>query len=136
MVLKTLSDYGPAFQSKILGALLTRKEFLQNINDILADEHFNNPAHKWIINEILRYWDKYHTVISMDTLKVEVKKIDNDVLKTSIVEQLKEAYRHSDDELQYVEEEFTDFCKNQQLKTALLNSVRGDNGFIKASCSK
>ena len=75
MVLKTLSDYGPAFQSKILGALLTRKEFLQNINDILADEHFNNPAHKWIINEILRYWDKYHTVISMDTLKVEVKKI-------------------------------------------------------------
>jgi len=55
MVLKTLSDYGPAFQSKILGALLTRKEFLQNINDILADEHFNNPAHKWIINEILRY---------------------------------------------------------------------------------
>ena len=123
MVLKTLSDYGPAFQSKILGALLTRKEFLQNINDILADEHFNNPAHKWIINEILRYWDKYHTVISMDTLKVEVKKIDNDVLKTSIVEQLKEAYRHSDDELQYVEEEFTDFCKNQQLKTALLNSV-------------
>jgi len=123
MVLKTLSDYGTAFKSKILGALLTRKEFLQNINDILADEHFNNPAHKWIINEILRYWDKYHTVISMDTLKVEVKKIDNDVLKTSIVEQLKEAYRHSDDELQYVEEEFTDFCKNQQLKTALLNSV-------------
>ena len=59
----------------------------------------------------------------MDTLKIEVKKIDNDVLKTSIVEQIKEAYRHSDDELQYVEEEFTAFCKNQQLKSALLNSV-------------
>lgn len=121
--LKTLIDYGAPFQVKTIGALLTRKEFVQNIYDILSDEHFPNPAHKWIINEILRYWNKYHTVISMDTLKVEVKKIDNDVLKTSIIEQLKEAYRHSDDELQYVEEEFTAFCKNQQLKTALLSSV-------------
>ena len=121
--LRTLVDYGAHFQVKTIGALLTRKEFVQNIYDILSDEHFPNPAHKWIINEILRYWNKYHTVISMDTLKVEVKKIDNDVLKTSIVEQIKEAYRHSDDELQYVEEEFTAFCKNQQLKTALLNSV-------------
>jgi replicative DNA helicase len=121
--LKVLTDYGPAFQVKTIGALLTRKEFVQNIYDILSDEHFPNPAHKWIINEILQYWNKYHTVISMDTLKIEVKKIDNDVLKTSIVEQIKEAYRHSDDELQYVEEEFTAFCKNQQLKTALLNSV-------------
>ena len=121
--LKTLIDYGAPFQVKTIGALLTRKEFVQNIYDILSDEHFPNPAHKWIINEILQYWNKYHTVISMDTLKIEVKKIDNDVLKTSIVEQIKEAYRHSDDELQYVEEEFTAFCKNQQLKTALLNSV-------------
>ena len=120
MVLKTLSDYGPAFQSKILGALLTRKEFLQNINDILADEHFNNPAHKWIINEILRYWDKYHTVISMDTLKVEVKKIDNDVLKTSIVEQLKEAYRHSDDELQYVKKNLLTSVRTSSLKPLYL----------------
>ena len=121
--LKVLSDYGPAFQVKTIGALLTRKEFVQNIYDILSDEHFPNPAHKWIINEILQYWNKYHTVISMDTLKIGVKKLDNDVLKTSIVEQIKEAYRHSDDELQYVEEEFTAFCKNQQLKSALLNSV-------------
>jgi archaellum biogenesis ATPase FlaH len=121
--LKTLVDYGAPFQVKTIGALLTRKEFVQNIYDILSDEHFPNPAHKWIINEILQYWNKYHTVISMDTLKIGVKKLDNDVLKTSIVEQIKEAYRHSDDELQYVEEEFTAFCKNQQLKTALLNSV-------------
>jgi len=123
MTLKTLSDYGPAFQVKTLGALLTRKEFLQNIYDILSDEHFPNPAHKWIINEISKYWNKYHTVISMEVLTIEIKRLDNEILQTSIREQLKEAYKHSDDELQYVEEEFTAFCKNQQLKAALLNSV-------------
>lgn len=123
MTLKTIESYGSAFQVKTLGALLTRKEFLQNIYDILTDEHFPNPAHKWIINEILRYWHKYHTVISMEILTIEVKRLDNEILKTSIREQLKEAYKHSDDELQYVEEEFTAFCKNQQLKSALLSSV-------------
>ena len=73
--LKTLVDYGAPFQVKTIGALLTRKEFVQNIYDILSDEHFPNPAHKWIINEILQYWNKYHTVISMDTLKIEVKDV-------------------------------------------------------------
>lgn len=123
MTLSQLTDYGPAFQVKTLGALLTRKEFLQNIHDILSDEHFPNPAHKWVINEILKYWTKYHTVISMEVLTIEVKRLDNEIMQTSIKEQLKEAYKHSDDELQYVEEEFTAFCKNQQLKAALLNSV-------------
>ena len=123
MTLKTLTDYGAAFQVKTLGALLTRKEFLQNIYDVLSEEHFPNPAHKWVINEISKYWNKYHTVVSMEVLTIEIKRLDSEILQTSIKEQLKEAYKHSDDELQYVEEEFTAFCKNQQLKTALLNSV-------------
>jgi len=111
------------FQVKAIGALLSKKEFIQNINDILTDEHFPNPAHKWVINQILKYWHKYHTVISMEILTIEVKKLENEILQTSIREQLKEAYRHSDAELAYVEEEFTTFCKNQKLKGALLDSV-------------
>jgi hypothetical protein len=59
----------------------------------------------------------------MEVLKVQVKKIDNEVLQLSIKEQLKEAYKASDDDLAYVEEEFSNFCKNQQLKKALLTSV-------------
>jgi hypothetical protein len=44
-------------------------------------------------------------------------------LQISIKEQLKSAYISSDADLQYVQEEFTNFCKNQQLKKALLTSV-------------
>jgi replicative DNA helicase len=108
---------------KVISSLLTHKEFLQNINDVLSDEYFSNPAHKWVINEILRYYEKYHTTISMDILKVEMKKLENEVLKVSIKEQLREAYKADLDDLQYVQEEFSTFCKNQQLKKALLNSV-------------
>ena len=123
MTLKSIQEYGPKFQVKVLSSLLTHKEFLVNIYDILNEEDFNNQAHRWIVKEILQYYDKYHTTPSLDILKVEVKKVENEVLQLSIKEQLREAYIASDEDLKYVQEEFTGFCKNQQLKKALLSSV-------------
>tara|TARA_R110001632_G_scaffold6452_5_gene26476 strand:+ start:12541 stop:13905 length:1365 start_codon:yes stop_codon:yes gene_type:complete len=123
MTLTSLNQYGTHFQIKVLSSLLTHKEFLTNIHDILSEEYFDNQAHQWVIKEILRYYDKYHTTPSMDILKVELQKTENEVLKLSIREQLKAAYQSSDEDLKYVQEEFSTFCKNQQLKKALLNSV-------------
>jgi len=123
MTLSNLSQYGIGFQIKVLSSLLTHKEFLLNIHDVLSEEYFDNQAHKWVIKEILKYDQKYHTCPSMDVLKVELKKIDNEVLQVAVKEQLREAYKSSDEDLKYVEEEFSNFCKNQQLKTALLSSV-------------
>ena len=123
MTLLNLNQYGNHFQIKVLSSLLTHKEFLINIHDILSEEYFDNQAHQWIIKEILKYYDKYHTTPSMEILKVQVQKTENEVLKLSIKEQLKAAYQSSDEDLEYVQEEFSTFCKNQQLKKALLNSV-------------
>lgn len=122
--LQTLASYGKQYQSKVIAALLTDKIFLININDILNEEYFENQGQKWIIKEIIRYYHKYHTTPTMEILKIELKKLDNEVLQLSIKEQLKEAYTYSDlDDLTYVKEEFVNFCKNQQLKKALLTSV-------------
>ena len=123
MTLTNLNSYGTSFQIKVISSLLTHKEFLVNINDMLVEDYFDNQAHKWIIKEILRYYDKYHTTPSMETLAVELQKCGNEVLQISIKEQLKEAYKSSSDDLKYVQEEFAAFCKNQQLKGALLQSV-------------
>jgi replicative DNA helicase len=123
MTLQTIEQYGMGFQIKVLSAILTDKKFLQNINDILSDDYFQNSAHKWIVNETLKYFYKYNTTPTLEVLKTELKKIDNEVLQVSVKEQLREAYQSSNDDLIYVEEEFSNFCKNQQLKKALLNSV-------------
>ena len=77
MTLKSIQEYGKGFQIKVLSSLLTHKEFLTNIYDILNEEDFNNQAHRWIVKEILSYYDKYHTTPSLDILKVEVKKVEN-----------------------------------------------------------
>jgi len=123
MTLVNLSQYGPGFQIKVLSSLLTHKGFLLNIHDVLSEDYFDNSAHKWVVREILKYYQKYHTTPTMEVLKVELKKIDNEVMQLSIKEQLKEAYKASDEDLKYIEEEFSNFCKNQQLKKALLSSV-------------
>ena len=123
MTLLQLSNYGPGFQIKVISSLLTHKGFLLNIHDVLSEDYFDNNSQKWIIKEILKYYQKYHTTPTMEVLKVELKKIDNEVMQLSIKEQLKEAYKSSDEDLKYIEEEFSNFCKNQQLKKALLSSV-------------
>ena len=123
MTLNSLTSYGKEFQIKVISSLLTHKEFLTNVNDIISDEDFESSSHKWIIKEIIRYYDKYHTVPTLDILKGELQKIDNEVLQISIKDQLKQAYVSSDEDLEYVQEEFTNFCRNQQLKKALMSSV-------------
>ena len=123
MTLSTLQQYGHDFQIKVLSSLLTHKEFLVNIHDIISEEYFDNPAVKWCVDEILKYFEKYNTVPTLEILKIELQKIENEVLQISIKEQLKLAYISSDADLKYIQEEFTNFCKNQQLKKALLTSV-------------
>jgi replicative DNA helicase len=123
MVLQSLSQYGHDFQIKVLSSLLTHKEFLINIHDIISDEYFDNQSVKWCVEEILKYFEKYHTVPTLEILKIELQKVENEVLQISIKEQLKLAYTTSDSDLKYIQEEFTNFCKNQQLKKALLTSV-------------
>ena len=123
MTLTSLHSYGHEFQIKVISSLLTHKGFLTNIHDIISEEYFENQAHRWTIKQILSYYDKYHTTPSLEVLKVELQKVENEVLQIAIKEQLKDAYVASDDDLKYVQEEFTNFCKNQQLKKALMTSV-------------
>ena len=54
MTLTNINQYGPGFQVKVLAALLSHKEFLINIHDIISEEYFESQAHKWIIKEILK----------------------------------------------------------------------------------
>jgi replicative DNA helicase len=122
--LSKLSQYGPTFQTKVIGALLTDRDFLITISDSLSDEYFENTSHQWIVKEILKYFNKYHTVPSMDALKVEVQKIDNEVLKIAIKEQLVQAYKESEQtDTQYIKDEFLGFCRNQQMKKAIITSA-------------
>jgi replicative DNA helicase len=122
--LQKLNQYGPVFQVKVLGALLTQRQFLINVIDSVDSEYFESSAHKWVVEYIQKYFGEYHTTPTVETLSIEVKKLENEVLRISIAEALREAYKMSDNsDLEWVEAEFSTFCRNQQVKKAILNSV-------------
>lgn len=122
--LNSLDKYGTSFQIKVIGALLTQRQFLLNISDSLESEYFSNTSHQWIVDFIIKYFSEYHTIPSLETLSIEVKKIDNEVARIALTETLREAYKGAEaKDLEYVEREFTSFCGNQQMKKALMTSV-------------
>lgn len=122
--LQALAKYGAPFQTKVIGALLTQKNFLINVSDSIDKEYFENQSNQWIIGKIQEYFEKYHTVPTMEVLSSETKKIDNEVLKIAITEALRDSYKESQaKDLEWVEAEFTSFCKNQQVKKAIMTSV-------------
>ena len=90
MTINKLSEYGHAFQIKVISSLITDKKFLQNISDILSSEYFDSEAHKWIIDYILQYFTKWRTVPTMEVLSIETKKIKNEIHQIAIREELKE----------------------------------------------
>ena len=123
MTLQSLNDYGKPFQIKVLGALLSDKKFLLDVSDTIKESYFGSSAHQWIVHEILKYFAEFHTTPTMEVLQVEYKKIDNDVLKVAVKEELRRSYESSQDDLDYVKQEFAAFCRNQEMKAAILESA-------------
>lgn len=121
--LKSLSEYGIEFQIKVIHSLLKNRQFLLNIRDVVELEFFTHPGHHWIVDNILKYFDKYHTSPTLEYFKIEIQKVENKVLQTAVKEQLKTIYSLLNEDHEYVENEFDNFCINQKLKKALLDSV-------------
>jgi replicative DNA helicase len=119
-----LSEYGYGFQVKVLAAMFTDRLFLQQIADIIQADYFESDANSWLLDIILTHFREYKCPPSKDVLKVKVTEIDNDILKTAILEQLKEVFRFMEsDDLTFVKDEILKFCKNQEIKRAIMDSV-------------
>jgi replicative DNA helicase len=121
---ENFTNYGKAFQSKTIVCLIKDKLFIQQILDILETKYFESESDRWIVDMIKTYFTKYKKVPTMDAIKVALSEIDNEILKVGVVENLKGATRYVNaDDLEFVKEKCIDFCRNQNLKNAILQSV-------------
>ena len=132
-----LSSYGYAFQIKVITALLVDKSFLQQISDIMVSGYFESDANAWIIDTILEYFKEYKSSPTLEVMKVKLEKVDHDMLKEQVVAHLKDAWKYTESpDLEYIKDQAMDFCKNQEIKKAILSSVEllknGDYDGIKA----
>ena len=120
----TLSKYGQSFQTKVISALLTDEQMMDTLSDVIHKKFFESEANKWIVDEITSHHIEYNKVPSLEVFKVQVSKIDNPALQKTIVAQLKEVYSQiGNTDFEYIKNEFTAFCINQNLKNVIVQSI-------------
>ena len=121
---ESLVKYGTGFQSKIITSLLLDSKFIKQIVDILEISYFDSDSNKFLIKSIKDYFGKYKTNPTMEAIKVLIDDVENDVLKTAIVDSLRNAWQHREsNDLEFVKEKTLEFCKNQVVKNAIMESV-------------
>ena len=121
---ETLTQFGTSFQSKIIASLLREMKFIQTINDILSPDMFDSDSNSWLIKNIKDYYIKYKKQPTLEVLKYKVDEIEDEVLQSGVVDKLREVWKNIEaTDLEFVQSETLNFCKNQTLKNAILESV-------------
>ena len=124
MASENFIQFGPTFQSKIISSLLSDNKFIQTISDILEPAYFDSDANKWLSTKISKYFMEFRKAPTLEVLKVKINQMDDEILKVSVVENLKEAWRNIEStDLEFVKQETLGFCKNQVLKGAIVDAV-------------
>lgn len=120
----TLQQFGHSFQTKVIAALLTDSKFLDSLSDIIHIKFFESATNKWIVGEIIDYQSQYKKPPSMDVFKVQVSKLTDEILKKTVVDQLRHIYTNVGNvDMDYIKDQFSNFCINQNLKEVILKSV-------------
>jgi len=123
----TLTQFGHVFQAKIITSLLVEQKFLQTICDILKPVYFDSDANKWLVGTIIAYFLEYKTAPTLEVMKVKIDGqagMTNDVMQVSVVDNLKESWRNREaTDLKFVQEQAIEFCRNQVIKQAIMDSV-------------
>ena len=92
-IVDNLKKFGSEFQTKCISALVSDKTFIERISDILEPDSFETDAHQFIVKETISYFLSYKELPTLAVFKVKVDGIQNDILKQSVVDQLRLVYQ-------------------------------------------
>ena len=121
---ETLKEYGNTFQVKVIAALLTDREFLNQIYDILLPEYFDSKSLNFLCKSTFDYFKEYRKLPTVEVYKVQLSNIENELDKAEAKNSLVEVWKNREsDDLDFIKKELHSFCTNQVIKKAILDSV-------------
>jgi hypothetical protein len=129
-----IEEYDEEFVIKLLSCLINDRDYLVQINDAIDIKYFDNPCQKWIVDVTLNYYNKYKTNPTVEYITTEHKKFKqasekNITLAKEIFKVIKRCVNEEFDGLEYVKEEFGNFCK----QCAVTNVIYDAPDLIKSS---
>lgn len=121
---KGLQNFGNEFQIKLITCLITDTYFCSRIYDILKPEYFGSSGLIWLCDVILKYYREYHSMATMPVLKYEVDTIEDELLKIEVISILRDSVKYTNSsDLKFIKDGTLEFCKNQELTHAIMESV-------------
>lgn len=124
VIIDNLHKYGAEFQIKVIAGILSSKSFVEQVIDIIEIDSFENQAHQWIVKELIEYFNQYKELPTKLSFKVRMETLPEGEFRNLVILQLSAVYNKiSEADLQFVREQFLEFCKNQKLKHAIYDSV-------------
>tara|TARA_B100000029_G_scaffold159923_1_gene155698 strand:+ start:2689 stop:4056 length:1368 start_codon:yes stop_codon:yes gene_type:complete len=120
------SKYGKSFQEKLCMVILDDRPFADQIEEVLDVNFLELNYLKLFLNKIFDYRKKYGVHPSRDIMKTILRsELDNENELT--VKQVREFYVRSQisalTDVEYIKDTSLDFCKKQNLKSAMVKSI-------------
>ena len=120
------SKYGKSFQEKLCMVILDDRVFADQIEEVLDVNFLELNYLKCFLNKVFSYRKKYEVHPSRDIMKTILRsELDNENELTS--KQVREYYVRSQvnavTDIEYIKDTALDFCKKQNLKSAMVKSI-------------
>ena len=120
------SKYGKSFQEKLCMVILDERPFADQIEEVLDVNFLELNYLKLFLNKIFDYRKKYGVHPSRDIMKTILRsELDNESELTA--KQVREYYVRSQitnvSDIEYIKDTSLDFCKKQNLKSAMVKSI-------------
>jgi KaiC/GvpD/RAD55 family RecA-like ATPase len=120
------SKYGKSFQEKLCMVILDDRPFADQIEEVLDVSFLELNYLKLFLNKIFNYRKKYGVHPSRDIMKTILRsELDSESELTA--KQTREYYVRSQitdlTEVEYIKDTALDFCKKQNLKSAMVKSI-------------
>ena len=122
----SFSKYGKSFQEKLCMVILGDRAFADQIEEVLDVGFLELNYLKLFLNKVFDYRKKYGVHPSRDIMKTILRsELDNENELTA--KQVREFYIRSQispsTDIEYIKDTSLDFCKKQNLKSAMVKSI-------------
>ena len=120
------SKYGKSFQEKLCMVILDDRSFADQIEEVLDINFLELNYLKLFLTKVFSYREKYGVHPSRDIMKT-ILRSDLDAENELTAKQVREFYVRSQitdlTDVEYIKDTSLDFCKKQNLKSAMVKSI-------------
>ena len=124
----TFKDYGKAFQEKVMQALLSDRQWAEQMTEVFDCSYFELKYLHFLAERYFGHAKKYKVFPTLQLLVTIIKdelKVGTDaILRDQIIEYLTRMRANPDPgDLGYVKDKSLDFCRKQELKRAFVEGI-------------